>query len=77
MSTNPIGVSTKSVDFVQHFAKFKTTLFGPRNFLIKVISRLKTRSNIKKKYKLDTIKFTIFISKDPVMVFGQNCIIAS
>ena len=31
----------------------------------------------KKKYKLDTIKFTIFISEAPVIVKGQNCIIAN
>ena len=43
---------------------------------LKMIFRLKTRSNIKK-YKLDTIKFTIFTSKDPVIAFGQNCLIAN
>ena len=43
---------------------------------VKVIFGLKTRSNIKK-HKLDTIQFTIFISKGPVIVCSQNCIIAN
>ena len=43
---------------------------------LKVIFKLKIGSNINK-YKLDIIQFTIFISEDPVTVFGQNCIIAN
>ena len=42
----------------------------------KVIFRIKIWSNIKK-YKLDTIQITIFISDDPVIVFSQNCIITN
>ena len=42
---------------------------------IKVIFRLLTGSSIKK-YKLDTIQFTIFILEDPVIVYGQSCLIA-
>ena len=42
----------------------------------KVIFRLLTGSNIKK-YKLDTIQFTIVILEDPVTIFVQNCIIAN
>ena len=47
-----------------------------QNHKVKVIFRLKTRSDIKK-YKLDTIQFTIFISKDHVILCSQNCIIAN
>ena len=41
----------------------------------KVIFRLLTGSNIKK-YKLDTIQFTVFILEDPVIGFGLSCLIA-
>ena len=47
-----------------------------KHIAFKVIFRLKTRSNIKK-YKLDNIQFTIFILEDPVIVYGESCLIAN
>ena len=47
----------------------------PQFAAIKVIFRVEIGSNIEK-YKLDTIQFTIFILEDPVIVYGQSCLIA-
>ena len=50
--------------------------FPNSSFLLKVIFRDEIGSNIKK-YKFDTIQLTNFVLEDPMIVFGQNCLIAN
>ena len=56
--------------------QLRTGLEDLNQFDLKWYSGFKL-GQILKKYKLDTIQFTIFISEDFVIVFDQNCIIAN